>query len=499
MAIMGLDVGTTGSKAVVFDLEGNILASAYQEYNIISPTPGFLELNPQEVLKAVGNVVKEVAEKSKAEIKSVALSTLGEAAIPIDKNGNVLGNAIVGFDTRGQEEATNFKEKIDPVELFKITGHSPKSFHTLFKLLYIKNNQPEVYSKIHKHLCFGDFIAYKLGFEPTIDYSMAARTLMFDVNQKKWSDKICELAQIDPTILANPAEPGAPIGTIGENELGFPKGATLVAGLHDQPAGILGAGIKPAESMLATGTVVCMGILLDQEVNPKIMVENNLCRYPTFGGRFINIAWNFTGGSALKWFRDNFAKDIISQAKEEGKDPYDIITAKIPSNPTKVFFLPYLAMTGTPFLDPKASGMLIGLRIETDRFIIAKSIMEGVAYEVRLNQELLTSANAKIELYKAIGGGAKSDVWMQIYSDVLNRPISVLQITESACWGVALLGGYGAGIIKEKPDILAQNHSKIEKTFYPDDKRAQAYCERFDIYRRIYSQNKELLYRLAEL
>ncbi|MFA5864125.1 MAG: FGGY-family carbohydrate kinase [Phycisphaerae bacterium] len=499
MAIMGLDIGTTGSKAVVFDLDGKILSSSYREYNIISPRPGWVELSPNEVLAAVKNVVSEATAKSPDKVKAVALSLLGEAAVPVDRNFNPLANSIVGFDPRGEKQCRIFRTKIDPVEMFKITGHPANSYHTLFKLLYLKEEEPQLFNSAYKFLCYGDFVAARLGLEPTIDYSEASRTLMFDQNRLCWSEKIFDLAGMDMSIMAKTAAPGSAIGTIGKNDLGFPPGAVLATGLHDQPAGILGAGIEPGESMLATGTVVCMGVLLNQSVEPLTMIKNNLCRYPTFGGNFVSLCWNFTGGVALKWFRDNFAMDLVELAKTQGRDSYDLITAQMPKDPTKLILLPYFTTTGTPYLDTQASALIMGLNLNTTRFQIARAIMEGIAYELRLNQELLQEAGVQVKFYKAIGGAAKSDFWMQLYADILDRPISLLQTTECAAWGVALLAASAAGLLKDTPDEVAKKISTPGKQYTPREDQVKAYNDRLQIYRQIYPKNKDLIHQLAEL
>ncbi len=499
MAIMGLDVGTTGAKAVVFDLEGKKLSSAYREYNMVSPRTGWLELSPTDVLNAVKHCVGEACAQSKDKVKSVAISLLGEAAVPVDRDFNPLGNSIIGFDIRGEKQCREFRKKIDPCDLFNITGHPANSYHTLFKILHLKEEEPQFFSKVHQFLCYGDFIAARLGLEPTIDYSMAARTLLFDVNRLDWSDTVLKLTGLDRRFFAKPAAPGAVIGTIGKNDLGFPEGAVLAAGLHDQPAGILGAGIEPGESMLATGTTVCMGVLLNRNVDPAVMTQNNLCRYPTFGGNFVTLGWNFTGGLGLKWFRDTLGQDLVDQAKKEGRDPYDLIMEKIPQQPTKLVFLPYLTTTGTPYLDTQANGVVMGLTLNSNRFDLARAMMEGVAYELRLNQELLGQADVQVNLYKAIGGAAKSPVWMQLFADILNRPISILQTTECAAWGVALLGAHAAGLLKNPPDTVARKLSTTGKQYTARQDMVQAYDHRMAIYRQIYPKNKELMHQLSAL
>lgn len=499
MAIMGLDIGTTGAKAVIFDLEGRILASGYREYNLLSPRPGWLELSPADVLAGVKAAVNEACGKSKDPVKAVAISSLGEAAVPVDRQFRPLGNSIISFDPRGEAECREFRRKIDPCALFAITGHPPNGYHTLFKILHTREHDPALFASVHQFLCYPDFIAARLGLTPMMDYSMAGRTLMIDVNRLCWSETVCELAGLDPALLAKLAAPGTPIGTIGTNDLGFPVGAVLATGLHDQPAGILGAGIDWGEAMLATGTVVCMGVLLTQAVDPAVMTANNLCRYPTFGGNFITLAWNFTGGSALKWFRDNLAPDLAGRAVKEGRDPYDLIADRLPKDPTKLILVPYFTTTGTPYLDTRASAVLMGINLMTSRDEIARAIMEGVAYELRLNQELLQEADVTVRLYKAIGGAAKSPFWMQLFADILNRPISILQTTECAAWGAALLGAHAAGLIPDPPDVRARTLSRTGRQYTPRADQVKRYNERLAIYREIYPRTKELMHRLAEL
>jgi len=498
MSVMGLDIGTTGSKAVVFDLDGKILASAYREYAMHSPRPGWLELNVAEVVDAIREVVREVRSAVSEPIEAFGTSVLGEAMIPVDGDFNPLANSIIGFDPRGERQCQAFREKIDNVEVFGITGHAINSFHSLFKILHLRENEPKIFSQARKFLCFGDFLAARLGLRPVIDYSMAARTLIFDVNCNCWSDRILELVGLDSSILPEPAAPGEVIGEVGSNDLGFPEGAVMVAGLHDQPAGILGAGVNPGQAMLATGTVVCMGVLLNREVDPSAMTANNLCRYPTFGGNFVSLAWNFTGGSAFRWFRDNLAPDLVAQAEEQNVDPYDLLCRNMPGEPSSLIVLPYFTTTGTPYLDTQVVGALFGLRLNTTRWELARAIVEGVAYELRLNQDLLEQAGVTVEEYRGIGGAAKSDLWMQLYADVLDRPVTVLEITEGACWGAALLAAHALGRI-DRPDEFARNTVTKGTTYRPRPQMRDRYRRRLDIYRQIYPTTRDLLHQLARL
>ena len=505
MSMLGLDIGTTGVKAVAFREDGTSIASAYREYNLLSPHSGHLELDPSEVLEAIRTVTGAVGQETKADpIRSVATSTLGEAAIPVDENWQPVGNAIVGFDARGEEEMLAFKERISNQEVFDITGHGINSYHTLFKVLWRRAHDRDTFHRTHKVLCFGDFLTARLGLEPRMDYSMGARTLVLDIHRGEWSHRILEAADLTPDIWPAPIAPGAPVGELGSGatEFGLPAGTVVGGGLHDQPAGILGAGIRPGESMLATGTVICLGVRLSEKPQGTVMAENNLCYYPTAGdGQYISIAWNFTGGSLLKWYRDQLAGPELSTASDRGVDPYEVITSDLPSQPTGVLVLPHFTTTGTPWLDPRALGAIFGLRLTTSRKELVKGILEGILYEIRLNSELLNAAGVGIHLYKAIGGAAKSDAWMQIAADILGRPVAITTVTEGAALGAALLGAHASGEISStaEMDAIVDSAAHVERILEPDPERAKQYDERFAIYRDLYPETRTLSHRLFGL
>jgi xylulokinase len=500
VSIAGLDIGTTGAKAVAFNLDGQVLAGAYREYPMHSPRPGYLELDPNQVLAAAREVVRKVAADVASDpIQSIACSALGEWVVPLDAAGHPLANGIIGFDARGGPACDAFRSRIDGREVFDITGHPINSYHTLFKILHWRENEPEVYRNAAKFCCANDLIAHAMGLEPAIDYALAARTLIFDINTRDWSSRILEVADLPVDRLSRCVAPGEPIGELGDNDFGLPKGCVLAGGLHDQPAGILGAGIGPGESMYATGTVVCLGIRTDRKPDPAVMIPNNLCYYPTFGdGQFVALAWNFTGGSLLRWYRDTLGVDQTARAEQRGVDVFDEILTDLPGEPTDLMVLPHFTTTGTPWMDTQALGAMLGLRLTTTRGEIVRAILEGVTYEVKLNQALLAEAGIDIKLFKAIGGAAKSDLWMQINADILDRPVAVLETTEAASLGTALLGAKAAGLV-DSVEQATERVARIGRTFEPDARRARAYQHRFDIYRDIYPATRDLTHRLAAL
>ena len=504
--MLGLDIGTTGVKAVAFHDDGQVIASAYEEYDLHSPQLGHLELDPREVLAAIRTVTGKVGAETRTDpIRSMAACTLGEATVPVDTSFEPVANSIVGFDSRGEEEMKEFQTKLSDQEVFDITGHGINSYHTLFKILWRREHDRSTFGRTHKFLGFADFTAASMGIEPRMDYSMAARTLMLDIHSLDWSSKILEAAELSPGILPPPVAPGEAVGTIGARaaeDFGLPRDTVIAGGLHDQPSGILGAGILPGESMLATGTVICLGVRLREKPHGTVMAENNLCYYPTIGDQqYISIAWNFTGGSLLKWYRDHLAGEEIVEAEKRGVDPYEIITSDLPDGPTGLLVLPHFSTTGTPWLDSRALGAILGLRLTTTRKEIVKAILEGIVYEIRLNSELLKAAGVEIGLYKAIGGAAKSPVWMQIAADILGAPVAITTVTEGAALGAALLGAKASGQLDStaEMDAIVQDAAQIERVIEPRPEHVRAYDARFAIYRDLYPQTRELSHRLFEL
>lgn len=504
MSILGLDIGTTGVKAVAFREDGEFIASAYREYALLSPQPGHLELDPREVLEAIRQVTREVSSRAADDpVRSVATSTLGEAAVPVDKAGRAIAPAIIGFDTRGGAEMEEFKERISNERVFEITGHPINSYHTLFKVLWRRRQTPEIFAKARQYLCFGDYTAASLGLPPRIDHSMASRLLAFDIHRKEYSKEILGAAGLPEDVFAPAVAPGEPIGEVGENGFGLPRGCVMAGGLHDQPAGILGAAVQPGEAMLATGTVICLGVRLRAIPAPAVMIAGNLAYYPTAGERqFVSIAFNFTGGSLLKWYRDQLSGGEVEEAARRGVDPYEVICAGLPERPTSLMVLPHFTTTGTPWLDRRALGAVLGLRLTTSRKEIVKAILEGIVFEIKLNSELLADAGVEIDLYKAIGGASRSRTWMQIAADILDRPVAVLAVDkEGAALGAALMGARGAGIVRSDSEMheIVRRSAQVVDILEPRRDQADLYAARYEIYKDIYPATRDLSHRLFAL
>ncbi|MDP2898316.1 MAG: FGGY-family carbohydrate kinase [bacterium] len=497
MSLMSIDIGTTGCKVIAFSAEGKIIAQAYREYPLIQPKPGWMELNSRDVWEKVASAIREVTAQTKKDpVKALAVSSQGEAVTPVLQDGTVLDNAITTFDSRTAGLEKRWVEKYGREEILRITGVPPGHITTPPKLLWLKENKPEVYDNAWKFLCFEDFAYFKLGLDAAIDLSLAGRSMMLDIEKKDWSDEVLGEIDFDKERLATVVPSGTEVGKIGKKvaeHLGLPEGTLAVAGGHDQPAGALGSGvIAPNLAMDATGTVECVTAAFTEHIVNEKIVENNLCSYPhTVDGMFVCLAYNFTGGCLLRWFRDTFGQQDVAEARRRGVDPYEIILANIPDEPTRLLLLPHFGSTGTPYLDPNPTSAIIGLDLATKREEVIKAILEGITMEIKLNLRLMKEAGMDVKELRAIGGGAKSEKWLQLKADIFDREVLALDVSEAASLGMAMLAGVAVGEFKNVREAVSLL-VKEKKRFFPNKTKAAKYEEKFEKYRKLYPLLKQL-------
>ncbi len=491
MSLMGLDIGTTGTKATVFDEAGRILSSAYREYPLIHPQPGWSEIDPELVWRLVCEAVGEAAAGAIGDpVKAFAISTMGEAAVPLDAEGRVLANSIITFDNRASDLFDRWAAGVDRAEIMRISGQPPSQMFTLAKLMWIKENQPDLYRRMSRYPCFADFAHLKMGLEPRIDYSMAARTMAFDIRAKRWSDRIIGLAGVRSDVFSPAVATGTVVGELGAHaagELGLPKGCLVVAGSHDQPAGALGCGVtQPRVAMDATGTVECFAVAMDEPVVNETMLDNNLPCYPHAAeGLYVALAYNFTGGSLFRWVRDRLGQVEALEAERTGCDVYEVLAEHMATEPTDLFVVPHFTTSGSPHMDPNPVGAVIGLQLNTTRPELLRAVLEGISYEMKLNLDLLLAAGAQVDEFRAIGGGAKSDFWLQLKADMFNRPVVRLEVAEAASLGMAVSAGVAAGVYASAAEAV-QGLIVPRDRFTPDADRAAAYDARLEQYRELY-------------
>ncbi len=504
MSLLGLDVGTTGCKAVVFDVEGNVLSSAYREYPLLHPQSGWAELDPNQVWTKIEESIQEVANQVKADpIKALSISTQGEAFAPVDRAGRLLTNTAISFDIRGEEFTRWWDLKLGSKKIMEITGMPLHSMFSINRVMWLKKYHPDIYRRTWKFLCYEDLVIQKLGLPPTIDYSLAARTMAFDIVKKRWSREILSLAEVDESLLSEVRPSGTEVGRISSkvcSRLSLPSGVSVVTGGHDQPCGSLGAGVKEEElATEAAGTVDCIATVFKEPHLDQKMLENNFACYPhTISQFYISLAFNFTGGCLLRWFRDALGGEEKREAEKTGENVYSILINKATKEPSPLYLLPHFTTTGTPYMDPNSAGAILGLSLNTSKADLIKAILEGVAFEMKHNLVLLEEAGIPVRELRAIGGGAKSKKWLQLKADIYNRPLVSLKVSEAACLGAAILAGVGIGEYSSIEEAV-ETVVKKRESFYPHKEKAKIYEEKFAVYKDIYPTLKELNHQIRDL
>lgn len=497
MCLMGIDIGTSGCKATIIDFEGNIKGQAYKEYSLITPFMGWQEIDSNLVWTSVKEViVKSVSQNKGEEITAISVSSFGEAVTPIDQKGNVLSNSIIYIDIRGKDQAKYLEDRLGYGKILGITGASVHPMYSINKIMWIKQNLPEVYKNTWKFLLFADFILFKLGSKPHTDYSLAARTMAFDVINKKWSSEILDCAGIDENKFGEPVQAGTIVGQIANSvarNLGLSQNVLLVAGGHDQPCAALGAGvIKSDLAVDGLGTTECITPTFNRPVISEIMARSSFACVPhVIKDMYVTYAFTFTSGSMLKWYRDNFGAAYKLEAEALGINIYDYLIEKASKVPADIFVLPHFAGAATPYMDTAAKGAIVGLNINTKAEEIIKAILEGITFEMMVNIEKLGDAGVKVEEMRVVGGLAKSDTFLQLKADMMGKKVTTLKVSEAGTLGVAILAGTASGAYKSLEDAV-EILVKKKKEFYPDKKLHEVYIEKFQTYKRIYPAVKNI-------
>lgn len=512
MHLLGLDVGTTGCKAVVFSPDGNVISSAYGEYKLYHRRPEWSELNPDEVWQTIVTTLKASMKGGKVKPESVgaiATSVLGEAFIPIDRDGNWLYWSMTTFDARAEEQTRWWKENFGADEIYKITGQpvtSSMPIYTLPKIQWIRENKPKIFKKTSKFLCWEDYINLKMCGRSVTDYSIATRTMMFDIRKKRWSNEILDAAEIDESLLPEVLPSGSPVGEVSREaakETEVKEGTLVVTGGHDQPCGALGTGIvETGPAMDATGTTECIGVLQKRlTLTERMRLQGFAVHCYVVNGKYFMFGFNPSGGVILRWFRDNFAQREKVEAEKERVDVYDILTnkaSKAPIGALGLFLLPYFEGSGTPTFNRKARGVFLGLTLAHGKGEIVRAILEGLTYELRNNIESIEEHGTKITELRAIGGGARSKFWLQLKADITKRRVVVPNVTEAAALGAAVLAGVGAKVY-EKAESAVKRVYGTKEIFTPNEETGRVYDGYYGIYRDLYGVLKNLFNEIENI
>ena len=497
MAVAGLDIGTGGCKCTIFNADGKISTYSYMEYSPERTSVGYIELNPELVWNSVTKVIKRATAKHSGDIvEALCITSFGEAGVFLDRNGNVLRNSLLYTDFRGEAQCLQFIEKLGRNEILKRSGHAPHPMFSFSKIMWVKDNEPEIYKKADVFLQYSDYILYKLSGSKYVDWSLASRTGLFNVIEKRFDKVLLDAAGIDAGIFPTSVQPGtavAEMNPVTACELGLKKNVKLILGGQDQICAALGAGVlKTGMAVNGIGTVDCITPLFDSPViNSKMADAGFSCIPYMIPGHYVTYAFNYSGGSLLRWYKENFGQAVVEKMRKAESDTYSSLESLAPKEPTGLLVLPHFQGAATPYMDIDAVGAIIGLTSDTDAFSLYRGIMEGTAYEAKVNIDALKEAGVNIDKITVCGGGSRSPMWIQIRADIFDIPVDVLEFEEAGTLGAAILAGTACGLYKDLEEGV-DNLVRIKKTYYPDKKNRDIYKGQYTKYKRIYENVRNI-------
>ncbi len=481
MVSLGIDIGGTGCKCVAFHKDGTQLAIAYLEY---PNPPGKVNLDSlilrDAVLKVVGQCIQQLPNPK--AVVAITVSSFGESFVPVDESGAPLTDIILYF---ANSESTAFDDLVTEIgseKMMEITRILPDASYSLAKMLPVKD-------KAHKFLFVASYIAWVLSGKAVCDVSLACRSLLYDVKKNDWSAELLDAAGISenqlPTVLTTGGIAGTLLPEMAQT-LGLTEEVKVVIGSHDQIVNALGAGVCAAgEAVDTSGTCECITPLFSQMPGLDFVKDNFACVPYLQDSGFVTYAYNISGGSAVRWYRDALALHLRSQAKEENCSIYDILNDQCPAEPTKLLILPYVqGMGGTPDVCTSATATFAGVTASTTLPEIYRGLLEGLCYEMAYNLEKLQNAGIRPDKLFACGGGARSKIWLQIKADVWGIPIIPVQTEETGALGSAILGFAAA---TGEQDVL-----KLAKDFIRHGEPILPNMEHHAYYQKQYAQYKKM-------
>jgi xylulokinase len=466
-SLVGLDVGTTGVKALAVSPEGEVLSRIEEAYPLSTPHPGWAEQDPENWWRAAESALAQLAV---ADLAGIGLAGQMHGLVVLDERERVLRPAILWNDQRTAAECVEIEERLGLRRLVELTGNRALPGFTAPKLLWLRRHEPEVYERIAHVLLPKDYVRLRLTGERAIDATDASGTLLFDVARRRWSEEVLATLEIPPDWLPTVLESPAVGGHTSE-------GVPVAAGAGDQAAGALGVGVDrpgPLSVVLGTSGVV-FAALPAFAANPEGRVHS-FCHAVPNGWHAMGVMLAAAG--SLRWLRDAVAPG----------EPFEPLTAaaeRWPPGAEGLLFLPYLAGERTPHADPNARAAFVGLSLRHDRGALVRAVLEGVAFGLRDALELLRELGVEPQLGRASGGGARSDLWLRIVASVLGIPLERTAVEEGAAYGAALLGGVAAGVFADVHEAVTAC-VRVRDRIEPNPGWADTYADGYQRFRALY-------------
>lgn len=490
--ILGVDLGTSGTKTVLFDKTGKKIASSTVEYELFTPKNGWAEQDPNDWLNATISTIKHVVQKSgvaKEDIKGLGISGQMHGLVMVDKNGDVIRNAILWCDGRTGVECAEITEKVGKERLIEISANPALTGFTAGKVVWVKKHEPENYAKCYKMLLPKDYVRFKLTGNYGAEVSDASGTNLFDINTKEWSKEILDKLEVDINLLPeikNSVDVAGKITDKIAEQTGLSTDTLVCYGAADNAAAAIGTGVVSTGK--AFTTIGTSGVIFVHSDKPLIDKKGRVHTFcSAVPDKYTLMSCTLSAGMSLKWFRDNFCNEEISVAKHLNKDSYDIINegvANIPIGSDKLIFLPYLMGERSPILDEKSRGVFFGLNTIHTKYHMLRAIMEGVMFSQWHCLDVIRELGVSTNLMYACGGGAKSDLWRAMMADMYNVDVTTVKNEEGPALGVAILATVACGMYKSVEDaceVMVEEKEKVAPT-----NNCLEYKKYYEIYKNLY-------------
>lgn len=504
--LLGIDLGTSGTKTVLFDSDGRRLASHTVEYPLYQPKNGWAEQDPEDWWRAVQETVRTVLAKSGAkpeDIRGIGIAGQMHGLVMLDGQGQVLRKAILWCDGRTQAQCDEITQTVGREKLLAITANPALTGFTAGKILWVREHEPENYEKCRHILLPKDYIRYKLTGEFATEVSDASGMNLLNVPQRQWSGEILSLLGIDRSLLGEMYEACQVTGQVTKaaaEATGLAEGTVVVGGAGDNAAAAIGTGV--VEEGKAFTTLGTSGVIFAHAGQVTIDTQGRVHTFcSAVPGAWTVMSCTLSAGLSLQWFRNQFCPAERETAAALGVDPYELMTAEAEKSPigaNRLIYLPYLMGERSPLLDSDARGMFFGLSAIHTRGDLVRAVLEGVAYSQRQCLDVFREMGVDVSDMAICGGGGRSPLWRQMLSDLYGCPVKTIASEQGPALGVAILAGVGAGMY----DTVAQGCAAAVRTgekSMPDSGRSAAYEPYYNLYRRVYPALREQFGTLASL
>lgn len=501
---IGVDIGTSGTKSILIDSGGNILAESSATYGVAMPKPMWTEQDPELWWEATQKTIRAVVKQSKvkpAEVKAIGLSGQMHGSVFLDKSGKVVRNAILWNDQRTAAECDEITQLAGGrEELIRMVANPALTGFTAPKILWLRNNEPKRFDRVKHVLLPKDDIRRRLTGEFATDASDASGMLLLDVRNRCWSDELLGKLQLDRSMFADVYESEQVTGSLRPEvaqNLGLTTDCVVVGGAGDCAAGAVGNGI--VKKGILTASLGTSGVMFVHSDEPQYDTQGRLHTFcHAVHGKWHMMGVTLSAAGSLQWFVENLCKELVAK---RGVDPYQTINteaAAVDAGSDGLLFTPYLAGERTPHADPFVRGSFVGLTNTHTRGHMARAVMEGVAMSLRESLEIIRGLDVPVREMRISGGGAKSDLWKQIFADVMNQAACTINAEQGPAYGVALLAAVGSGEYKNIEEACKATIKVVHKT--PAKKPAvKKYNSLFPIYQSLYPALKQAMQEIAEL